>query len=255
MNNKIKVGIFPLTGCEGCCVAILDLPNKLLELNEKIEIVNFRLFEEDEHSPDEKYDIVFVEGSPLTTRDIKQLKLVRKNSKYVISIGSCAHMGGIYHLKMYQDKNKIHDYVYQGEKGIENLDVKPLSAYVKVDFSIPGCPITGEEFYDFVYQLLIGKEPAITQNPVCYECQVRGQKCVLQYGEVCMGPITQGGCDAICTKSMQGCWGCRGLVEDAEVDNLIKKLKEKYSDKEISKFFEVFGVKELVWKKRNKLRK
>ena len=86
MNNKIKVGIFPLTGCEGCCVAILDLPNKLLELNEKIEIVNFRLFEEDEHSPDEKYDIVFVEGSPLTTRDIKQLKLVRKNSKYVISI-------------------------------------------------------------------------------------------------------------------------------------------------------------------------
>ena len=156
MKNKVKIGIFPLTGCEGCCVAILDLPGKLLELQSKIEIVNFRLMEEEHHLENEEYDIVFVEGSPMTKHDIQLLKRIRKHSKYVISIGSCAHMGGIYHMKHYHDTEKIHNYVYRGKEGIENIDVKPLSAYVKVDFAVPGCPITGEEFYDFVYQLLIG---------------------------------------------------------------------------------------------------
>ncbi len=246
MADKIKIAIIPLTACEGCCMAILDLPGKLLQLTKKIEVVNFRLFEEAAHSDDERYAIAFVEGSPLTSEDISVLQRARKNSQYLISIGSCAHMGGIYHMKQYHDTKKIHNYVYQGKEGIENIDVKPLSAYVKVDFSVPGCPITGQEFYDFVYQLLIGKAPAITQNPVCYECQIQGRECVLQKGQVCLGPITQGGCGAICLKSKQGCWGCRGLVEDAEVSNLIKKLREKYSDKEITKYFEVFGVKELI---------
>lgn len=245
-DEKIKIAIISLTGCEGCCFAILDWPKKFLALRKKIEIKNFRLFEEDAHFSVEKFDLAFIEGSPLTEADVERLQEIRLNSKTLVALGSCADMGGVYHLKKYQDKRKALDHVYHNDIGIENFDVVPLREIVKVDFVIPGCPINAEEFFKFIYQLLIGKSALIKQNPVCYECQVRGYECVLQNEEICLGPITQGGCEAVCLKSKQGCWGCRGLVEDAAVDNLVKRLKEKHSEKEIVKSFEVFGIKEQI---------
>ena len=245
-QKKVKIGMFSLTGCEGCYFAIIDLREKFLELKDKVDFRNFRLFEDDEHWSSEQYDIAFVEGSPLTQENIKRLKLIRKHTKILISLGGCAHIGGVYHLKEYTDKEKAFNHVYAGNKGIDNFDVKPISEIVKVDYTIPGCPINGKEVLALIYKLLIGKKPDIKQNPVCYECQAKGYPCLLQQGKVCLGPITLGGCEAICLKSGQGCWGCRGLVEDAEVSNLVKKLKENYSDKEIIKYFEIFGIKEQI---------
>lgn len=245
-QEKIKVGLFSLTGCEGCYFAIIDQRERFLELKDKIEFRNFRLFEEDVHFPSERYDYAFVEGSPLTTANVKRLKQIRAHSDKLVALGGCAHMGGIYHLKQYTDKDKAFNHVYNGIEGVDNLEVRPIHKIVKVDYSIPGCPITATEFLEFVYKIIIGKEFTILQNPVCYECQTKGYRCKLQDGEVCLGPITQGGCGAICLKSGQGCWGCRGLVEDAEVDNLIKELRKNYTDKEIIKFFEVFGIKEMI---------
>lgn len=243
--KRMKIAIVSLTGCEGCCVAVLDAPMRFLALQKKIDVVNFRLFEERDHEFD-LYDITFVEGSPLTDSDITHLKQLRERSRVVVALGSCADMGGIYHLKSYQDKKKIHNYVYNGVSGVENYDVKSLSEYVKIDFTVPGCPVNAAELFRFIYGLCIGKDPQVKQNPVCYECQARGFECVLQKGEICLGPITQGGCGAVCLKSRQGCWGCRGLVEDAEIGNLVKQLREKHSDREIVKTMEVFGIKERI---------
>jgi len=248
MNKKISIGLISLTACEGCYFSILEELEKFLALNSKIEIKNFRLMEEDPHFEPEKFDIVFIEGSPLTEKNMEQLKALRKNSKIVIAAGSCAQLGGIYHLKNYQDKEKLFDYIYCGVEGIENFDVLPIAKVIPVDFNLPGCPVTAREFFAFVYSLMINKKPKIAQRPVCYECQINGYECVLQKGEKCLGPITFAGCDAICLKSKQGCWGCRGFLPDAEADNLIKKLKEKFTEKEIVQLLEVFGVKESLQK-------
>lgn len=245
MNQKLIIGIFSLTCCEGCCFSILDLREKLLELNKKLEIKTFRLFEES-YNEKQKYDVAFVEGSPLTEENVETLKRLRENSRVLVALGSCAHIGGIYHMKQYQNKEKIFSHIYNNAKGIENFDVKTVSAVVPVDMFIPGCPINPKEFLAAAYQLLIGKVPMMPKRPVCYECPFSQDECLLQKGQICLGPITQGGCEAVCLKSGQGCWGCRGLVEDAAVENLLKKLREKFSDKEISKVLEVFGVKELI---------
>jgi len=245
-KNKLNVGFFSLTSCEGCYFAILDKTCEFIALNNRITIKICRLFEDDTHLDEEKFDLVFIEGSPLTEENREQVKRLRRNAKTVVALGSCACMGGIYHLKQYQDKSKIFNQVYQKDIGIENYDVKPLEELIKIDHKIPGCPISAREFMGFVYGLLVGKKIESVQNPVCYECQIRGYECLLQKGQTCLGPITFGGCEAICLKSKQGCWGCRGLLDGAEVSNWIKKMRENYSDKEITKYLEVFGIKEQI---------
>jgi len=245
-TTKPNIGIFSLTSCEGCGFAVIDLHEKFLELKDKVNIRQFRLFEEDIHSDNEKFDIVFIEGSPLTTKNIELVRDLRTRSKIVIAFGSCAHMGGIYHLKQYHDKEKINNFVYGNTKGIENFDVLPIDKIIKVDYVLPGCPISAPEFLSMVNQLVLGKKPTVYARPVCRECQLNGSECLLQKGEICLGPITLGGCDAVCLKSGQGCWGCRGLVEDAEVANLVKQLKKNHTEKEIIKVFEVFGIKEMM---------
>lgn len=245
-KQKLKVGILSLTSCEGCCFALLDATEKYLELFAEVDFNFFRLWRKEEDLSLMKFDIVFVEGSPVTKRNIEQMKIARKNSKLLATMGACAHLGGIYHLKNYYDKDKLIKKVYTETKGIENPYVFPVSHYVKVDFDVPACPIDAKEFLRMINEVIIGRMPKIPQHPVCYDCQRNGYECVLQKGEICLGPITQTGCNAICLKSKQGCWGCRGLIKDAEIAKLTKLLKKKHSTKEIKDAFEIFGIKDLI---------
>lgn len=243
-----KIGLFSLTGCEGCYCSILEPTLDFVELKKKLNIKDFRLWKDEEFFNFKNLDIALVEGSPITKENIKQLKEIRKNCKILIALGSCAHIGGIYHLKNYHQKEKLLDYVYHQKKGINNPTVLPLEKIVKVDYVIPGCPVDAGEALNIIYQLIIGKKPILTEKPVCFECQTQGNPCLLQQGKLCLGPIIRGGCQAVCLKSGQECWGCRGILDNKQIDNFIKELKEKYnfSDKEIKRALEIFGVKEFI---------
>jgi len=246
-NKKLKIGLFSLTGCEGCYFSLLDNAIGFLRLAEDVEIKRFRLFEESEIAVDEFFEIAFVEGSPLTSSNIDFLRELRVQCAYLVALGSCAEMGGIYHLKNYQDKDKALNYVYGQNSDLENFDVLSLKELVKIDYAIPGCPINAQNFIDFVRQIIVGNPKKVWPNePVCFECISKNYECRLQKGEICLGPITQGGCEAICLKSKQGCYGCRGLVASAEVDNLLKVLKKNHSDQEIAEKLEIFGIKKQI---------
>ncbi|MFA6537095.1 MAG: NADH:ubiquinone oxidoreductase [Patescibacteria group bacterium] len=246
-KNKLKVGLFSLTGCEGCYFALIDKAVEFLHLSQEVVIKRFCLFEESEIPDNEFYDLAFVEGSPLTTANFEFLQDLRMRSELLVALGSCADMGGICHLKNYGDKEKMHDFVYGAKNKHENFSVLPLREVVKIDFNIPGCPINAEEFIRFVRQVIIGNPQKVwSENPVCIECSAHGYECQLQKGKICLGPITVGGCDAVCLKSKQGCYGCRGLLEDAEVGNLVKVLRENNSDRAISEVLEIFGIKESI---------
>lgn len=245
-KNKLKVGILSLTACEGCCFALLDTKDKYLDLFKEIDLQFFRLWREEKDLSLLKFDVVFVEGSPITKRNIKQLKIARKNSKFLAAMGTCAHLGGIYHLKNYYNKDELIKKVYTETKGIDNPYVYPVSHYVKVDFDVPTCPIDAKEFLIKLNEVIIGRKPKIHQHTVCYDCQRNGYECVLQKGQICLGPITQTGCNAVCLKSKQGCWGCRGLIKDPEVANLTKLLKKNHTTKEIKHALEIFGIRDLI---------
>ncbi len=246
--KKLKIGIFSLTCCEGCEFAILDLGEQLFKLTEKIDIVNFRLLEENKYPELEKHDIAFVEGSPITKENGKMLKEIREKSKILIALGNCAAMGGIHQIKNWGDKEKINKSVYKYWKQVENPAIPRLDEVVKVDFTIPGCPIVGEEFLEIMLQLINGRLLREKTNPVCHECQTQGFPCLLQQDCVCLGPIICGGCGAICLKGGQACWGCRGRIKNSKgseeaIANLINHLTKNFPKEKIEWIKEFFGIK------------
>ncbi len=175
---KSKVAIVSLTCCEGCEFAILDLGKRFLELAKNLEVKNFRLIEEDAHMSDEKYDIVFVEGSPITKENLAKLKSLRERARILIGLGNCAVMGGIHQIKNWGDKKKIAKTVYKNPQSLDNPEIKRLDEVVKVDFVIPGCPINAEDFVVVVNNLLAGKKLRNPERPVCFECQTNGYECL-----------------------------------------------------------------------------
>ncbi|MFC1630277.1 hypothetical protein ACFL06_01965 [Patescibacteria group bacterium] len=88
MKKKLKVAILAITDCEGCLVQIFNLGKDFLGLLEKIEIADFKLIENLPEPP--SYDVVIIEGCPITKEDLQRVKDARKKSKILISLGACA---------------------------------------------------------------------------------------------------------------------------------------------------------------------
>lgn len=245
-NKKPTIAIVSLTCCEGCQVAVLDLGEKFLKIIERARIGDFAFLEDTPEAP--RYDIIFVEGSPINEENITRLKDLRQRSKFLVALGSCAALGGIAEIKNYQDKNERMRYVYKNIENLNNPDIKPLSYYVKIDLVIPGCPINNKEFLAVIQSLLAGVPPRLPQRPVCYDCQIKQNECLLQKGQPCLGPIILGGCDAPCPSSLYPCDGCRGPIKNANPDNLNKLLiSQDYSQTEIDLIVQRFGLVDAVY--------
>ncbi|MCS7111591.1 MAG: 2Fe-2S iron-sulfur cluster-binding protein [Ignisphaera sp.] len=58
----------------------------------------------------------------------------------------------------------------------------------------------------------LAKEMLIEGIPVCSECPLYGELCLLSYRIPCLGPLTIAGCNAECTKLGAPCTGCRGFI-------------------------------------------
>jgi coenzyme F420-reducing hydrogenase gamma subunit len=241
--KKPKIAIVSLTSCEGCQFALLDLGEKFLELVSKTEMIDFRLLEDEEDSG-EKLDIGIVEGNPATKANIETLKKLRERSKLLVVLGNCAAMGGVPEIKNYQEGSNTIKQVYKYIQGIENLEVKEVDNFVKVDFTFPGCPVTAEEFIEYFPKLLDGEIPEIPDQPVCKECRAKGNKCLLLEKKPCFGPMIQGGCDAVCPTARMMCQGCRGLRPTGNVKAMRAALKNMMTDEEFENVSEIYGLRD-----------
>ncbi len=241
-TKKPTIAIVSLTDDEGCSFAILELGKKFFDLAEYFNIGEFRLIEEEREK--KRYDITFVQGSVVTQKNHQKVKELRKKSKVLVAIGACAHLGGIPEIKNYGEKEKLAEKVYRFHKSIDNPEIKPLRELVKVDFELPGCPITPEEFLKFLRKYLQNQRMIIPARPVCYECQIAGYRCLLQNGKPCLGPITLGGCYAVCLKAGFQCEGCRGLVPGINPRNHLQKLQTLISQKRLKEILETYGLRD-----------
>lgn len=244
MKNKPKIIISSLTSCEGCQFTLLDLGERLFSFFKKVEVVDFSLIEDSPYPKNKKVDVAFVEGNPITEENVALLKKIREESKILVALGNCAALGGIPEMKNYQGKEKTIRYLYKGLKNVANPDILELDKFVKVDFTVPGCPINGEEFLRFADELISGKIPELPRIPVCMECPYRATpKCFLIRKKICFGPITLAGCKAVCTRNELTCRACRGLLKNVNAKNFLKGMENWAKREDIDADLEIFGVK------------
>ena len=246
MKEKPKIAIVSLTSCEGCQFVLLDLGRRFFNFLEKVNLIDFKLIEE-KPLPKGKIDVVFVEGNPITREEVSFLKRIRRKTKILVVLGNCAALGGIPEIKNYQNKERTIRHIYKNLEGVVNPDIKEVDNFVKVDFTIPGCPIDGEEFLKAANILIQGKIPVFPNKPVCSECPLRGgDNCFLRKNEPCLGPIIFAGCGAVCPTGGLPCYGCRGLLKNINPAGFLKTLQKMRNKEEIEEDLELFGIKDSV---------
>lgn len=147
MANKKKVGVFSLTCDEGCSIYMIEIFNKkLLEWLEKMELAYFLSMKDKVEIKD--FDIVLVEGTVSTERDLEDIKKIRDNTKVLIALGTCAMTA----LPSGQ-RNNFNDAQFASIKDrLVKFNCLPrchaLKDIVKVDDEIPGCPIDEKKFVE-----------------------------------------------------------------------------------------------------------
>ena len=225
--SKPRIAIFDFACCEGCQLQIVNLEEEILDLLGGADVVEWR---EAMSEQSEEYDIAIIEGSITRPQDEERVKEIRAKAKILIALGACASFGGVNKLKNRFDLNEIKECVYGKDAQKPHLNTamtKGVDEVVKVDFKVEGCPINRKEFTYIVRCLLLGKTPEIPNYPVCVECKSKGNQCVWEKGQVCLGPVIKAGCDALCPSNGFRCFGCRGYVENANIDGA-RDVIEKY---------------------------
>jgi coenzyme F420-reducing hydrogenase gamma subunit len=235
---KPKIAVFDFTSCEGCELQLANKEETLAGFLSAIEIVAFR---EISSVAGDDYDIAIIEGSISRSDEIARLMAIRKQAKVLVALGSCACYGGVNKLKNAYDLNQANREVY-GKDAKETLQVRAVGEVVAVDLEIPGCPVSKAEVERIVQHIVWDLPYSPPVYPVCFECKTRFSTCVYDQGQLCLGPITKGGCDAPCPAGGQGCWGCRGQAIDPNFDEFIKITTERgFSDREVRERLNFFG--------------
>ena len=147
--------------------------------------------------------------------------------------------------------------------------VKSLDQVIDVDYYIPGCAPTPKLLANAVQALLSGKLPPAGTvlagtKALCNECdlneskpeklllkdlkrvhevKIDPEKCLLAQGLLCLGPVTRGGCEALCINGHMPCTGCFGPTDEvsdygAKGVSFLSSIIDFNEEKDIAKVME-----------------
>lgn len=232
MASKPKLAVFKFASCDGCQLSLLAAEDELMAVAGAIDIAYF--LEATSRILPGPYDIALVEGSITTPHDAARIQQVRRDSRYLITIGACATAGGIQALRNWADCSEFVSEVYASPEYISTLATSTaISDHVHVDFELRGCPINRFQLIEVLQAVLAGRRPRTPVHSVCLDCKRSGTVCVMvAQGTACLGPVTQAGCGAICPTYDRGCYGCFGPAADPNVVSLTNVFLKEGETKE-----------------------
>jgi coenzyme F420-reducing hydrogenase gamma subunit len=234
------VAVWKFASCDGCQLSLLDLEDELLALTERLELAYF--LEASSATVEGPYDISLVEGSITTGHDAERIREVRANSRVLITIGACATAGGIQALRNFADVDEFARVVYASPDYISTLATStPISAHVRVDFELRGCPINKHQLLELISAHLNHRRARVRPHSVCVECKRRGTVCVMvAHGTPCLGPVTHAGCGALCPSYNRGCYGCYGPKETPNPQSL--NAWTSLEDRDLVRIYRTFNA-------------
>lgn len=215
---KLRVAYHRYTSCGGCQLTFLNCERELAAVENLFAIVEFPLISSADDAGS-SLDVALIEGSITTVEELQQLLDLRRRTKYLIAVGACALSGGINALAQEQEIE-----LREGDR-LNVFSPQPLSSFAKIDGEIVGCPPEGSDYLRLLGVLQQGGFPTENVVPVCMECRLRENRCLLIEGQQpCLGPVTRSGCLARCPSYGVICEGCRGAIPEANDPELTQLL-------------------------------
>ncbi len=228
----INIGIFSLSSCSGCLIEFLNLEETILDLLGFLDIKEAQILKTGTF--DGVFDMVFIEGSPTNEHEVEKLRELRERSKMLVALGTCACYGGVQTMVGDVGVESAAKTQYGSVIPLKTIVPEGLGTYVDVDHMLYGCPFERSELLELVKSVIMKMDYRDREHSVCTECILRENRCLLDKGKPCMGPVTRGGCDARCPENWMYCTGCRGEYSDMNVESHRKKLREMgYSHEDI----------------------
>lgn len=168
MSDKPKLAMYWAASCGGCEIAVLNVGDYLLEIDDAFELVfwpcaaDFK-YDDVRGYPDDYIDLCLFNGAIRNSENEELAHLLRQKSKTLVAFGSCAYEGCIPALSnlttgeatmraVYLDNPSTanpqrivpqpHTAVPEGELDQPSFyeTVKSLDQVVDVDYFVPGCP-------------------------------------------------------------------------------------------------------------------
>ncbi|HBG07158.1 MAG: oxidoreductase [Geobacteraceae bacterium GWC2_58_44] len=205
MSEKPKLAMYWAASCGGCEIALLNLHEKILDLDAAFDIMFCPCLldtkkREIEALDDRSIAITLFNGAIRTAEHAEMAGLLRRKSRMLIAVGSCAAEGGIPGLANLCSRGEIMKTSYLENPTIDNPDgilpalcsevpegsltlplfydrVKTLGEVSAVEYTIPGCPPESHQIWNVVELVLSGKPlpPAGSvigagAVPLCEEC-------------------------------------------------------------------------------------
>jgi len=153
MPKKLIAGWFTFTCSEDSTIVMTELLNT--RWSEWKNWLDFKYAKTLRKSgPLGSMDVAFIEGAISSETQAAKLKQIRSLAKTLIAIGACAVTGypSAQRNQFNPDQMKIIQPILDRFKYAEK--VRKVSAVVKVDHSIPGCPMDEEKFIKLINQFL-----------------------------------------------------------------------------------------------------
>lgn len=225
-RTRPTVGIFGLTGCSGDQLVLLNCEDLLLDLVDLVDVRDFVMASSARDAG--PLDLAFVEGAVVTAGDEALLRAVRARAQRLVAIGTCAVWGGVPAITPWAPRKDLMHAVYgDAADAYEATSVRALREIVTVDAEITGCPIERDELLRAIASLLAGNLPQLPKYPVCTECRIHENRCLLNEDSAfCLGPLTRAGCRARCPSLGVACVGCRGPAPDANLSSARRLFTE-----------------------------
>ncbi|MGZ6315768.1 MAG: NADH-quinone oxidoreductase subunit B family protein [Anaerolineales bacterium] len=205
---KPKLAMYWAASCGGCDIAVLNIHEKILEVDANFEIVFWPVamdakYKDIEAMEDGSILLTLFNGGIRNDENEHIAKILRKKSKLLVAFGSCANEGCIPGLANFSDAREIVHTAYntvstdnpheiypmvsydvpEGEIHIPTIlpTLKTLEQVVDVDYFMPGCPPESHQIaavIDLVVQVLQGKAElppkgsviGAGKSTVCDEC-------------------------------------------------------------------------------------
>jgi F420-non-reducing hydrogenase small subunit len=221
-----------LSSCGGCHSALFTIGEPLIALLCDHNIA-FSTYMVDQRSISPA-DVVLVEGG-IRNRDESELAgEIARNARKVVAVGSCAVFGGV------NGMGKRAATAAERGRDLPPLlqEMKPLDSCAPVELYVPGCPPPPNLILEALRSALDGTSPAHFDGTVCSECPRRAERerlgswsphpgpgvpqdrCLLNSGLLCLGPVTRGGCHSSCPARGTVCIGCRGPSDAVQSSQL-----------------------------------